>query len=79
MIIREYFYNEDNEMLSVEFSTKDDGDDFYRIIELSFSDIQFYSPTIIMEYEIDDIDEDQIIDIIKEYLKENNPPEQLKL
>ena len=79
MIIHEFFYNEDNDTLYVEFSTIDDGDDFYRSIELDFDTIEYYSPTIITEYDIPDIDEEQIIDVIKEYLKDNDLPEQLSL
>jgi hypothetical protein len=79
MIILEYFYNENKDILIVEFSTDEDGDDFYRIVELSFKDIQFYSPTIISKYEIKEIDNDFIVDLLKEYLKENDLPDQLKL
>ena len=79
MKIHDYYYNDDNRILFVEFSTKDDGDNFYRILKLDYEQIQFYSPDIIEENEIEDFDEDFIIDLIIEYLKENNLPEEISL
>jgi hypothetical protein len=66
-------------MLYVEFSTDEDGDNFYRVLELSFQDIEYYSPEIIYEIDLDDIDEDFVIDILGQYLNDNNLPEQLNL
>jgi hypothetical protein len=72
MTIREFFLNEDTGNLYIEFSTEEDGDDFYRVLELSRDDIEFYSPLI-----IDDdleIDEEFIQEIINEYSKHNDLP-----
>ena len=74
MIIREYYLNEDTGGLYVEFSTKNDGDDFYRVIELTRDDIEYYSPTILDE-DIE-IDEDFIIELLFEYSKHNDLPEE---
>lgn len=79
MNILEYYYNDDNRMLYVEFSTKEDGDIFYRVLELGFDDVEYYSPYIIIEDEMSDIDEDYIIELIEQYLKENDLPEELSL
>ena len=79
MIIHEFYYNDDNRVLYVEFSTKEDKDDFYRVLELSFDDIVFYSPDIIEEYDLREIESDFVIDLIVEYLKENDLPEELSL
>lgn len=79
MIIHEFYYNDDNRVLYVEFSTKEDGDNFYRVLELGFDDIMYYSPEIIEEYDLDDIEEEFVIDVILGYLKENDLPEELSL
>jgi hypothetical protein len=79
MNILEYYYNDTNRMLYVEFSTDEDGDNFYRVLELSFQDIEYYSPDIIHERDLDDIDEDFVIDILVQYLNDNDLPEQLNL
>lgn len=79
MNILEYYYNDTNRMLYVEFSTDEDGDNFYRVLELSFQDIEYYSPDIIHERDLDDIDEDLVIDILVQYLNDNDLPEQLNL
>lgn len=74
MIIREYYLNEDTGGLYVEFSTKKDGDDFYRVIELTRDDIEYYSPTILDEDT--EIDEDFISELLFEYSKHNDLPEE---
>jgi hypothetical protein len=80
MKIQEHYYNEDNGRLYVEFSTKKDGDKFYRILELDYEEIEFYSPTIIYEEDLlGEIDESLIIDIIFEYLKDNDLPDEIVL
>jgi hypothetical protein len=66
-------------MLYVEFSTDEDRDNFYHVLELSFQDIEYYSPDIIHERDLDDIDEDFVIDILVQYLNDNDLPEQLNL
>jgi hypothetical protein len=74
MIIREYYLNEDTGGLYVEFSTNKDGDDFYRVIELTRDDIEYYSPTILDEDV--EIDEDFISELLFEYSKHNDLPEE---
>ncbi len=72
MIIREFYLNEETGNLYFEFSTEEDGDDFYRILELTAEDVDFYSPSIIDEDT--EIDEDFISEIIIEYLNRNDLP-----
>lgn len=79
MNILEYYYNDDNRMLYIEFSTKGDGDNYYRVLKLSFDDVEYYSPELISEDEMEEIDEDFINDLIEQYLKENDLPEELSL
>jgi hypothetical protein len=79
MNIIEYYYNEDNKNLYIEFSTDDDEDIFYRVLELTKKDIEYYSPTIIIDVNLNDIDDDFIIELITEYLKDNDSPEQQTL
>ena len=74
MIIREYYLNEDTGGLYIEFSTSKDGDDFYRVIELTRDDIEYYSPTILDEDV--EIDEDFITELLFEYSKNNELPEE---
>ncbi len=79
MTIIEYYYNDANRMLYVEFSTDSDGDDFYRVLELHFNDVEYYSPELMYEGDMDEIEESLVIDIIKRYLEDNDLPEQLSL
>ncbi len=72
MIIREFYLNEETGNLYIEFSTEEDGDDFYRILELTAEDVDFYSPSIIDEDT--EMDEDFISEIIIEYLNHNDLP-----
>lgn len=79
MNILEYYYNDDNRMLYVEFSTEEDEDSYYRVLKLNYDDIEFYSPEIIDEDDMDSIDEDFVIDLIKQYLLNNDLPEEISL
>jgi len=79
MKIHEYYYNEDNRRLYVEFSTKEDGDQFYRAIELGYEEIELYSPDIINEEDLMEIEESFIIEVISEYLKDNRLPDEIIL
>ena len=79
MTIIEYYYNDANKMLYVECSTDSDGDNFYRVLELHFNDVEYYSTDIIYEGDMDEIEENTIIDIITQYLEDNDLPEQLTL
>lgn len=77
MKIREFYLNDETGGLYIEFSTRKDGDDYYRVLDLSHDDIIFYSPTIIED--ISEVDNDLIIDIIIEYSKHNELPEEINL
>jgi hypothetical protein len=77
MIIHEFYYN--NRRLYVEFSTKEDGDEFYRILELQYEDIIYYSVDIIDETDIKQFDESSVVELIEQYLLDNDLPEELSL
>ena len=79
MNILEYYYNDNNRMLYIEFSTDEDGDNYYRVLKLNFEDVEYYSPQLVSEDDMEDIDEDFINDLIEQYLKENDLPEELSL
>ena len=48
-------------------------------MELVFEDIEYNSPTIITEDEMDEIDEEFIIDLLTQYFEENELPEEKTL
>ena len=79
MKIIEYYYNDANRMLYVEFSLEIDDDSFYRVLELHFNDMEYYSPEILYEGDMDEIEENMVEDIISRYLEDNDLPEQLSL
>ena len=79
MNIIEYYYNDDNRMLHVEFSTKQDGDGSYRVLELILEDVMLYSPSIIQEDDTYNMDENDIIELIEQYLLDNDLPEEQSL
>jgi hypothetical protein len=79
MIIRNLNFNENTRTLYVEFSTDEDGDEYYRGLWLSIEEIEFYSPTIITEDDLYAIDEEFTLEILVEYLKDNDLPEEQSL
>ncbi len=79
MKIHEFYYNEDTRRLYVEFSTKNDEDKFYRVLELDFSEIEYYSPDIIVEEDLIEIDESFLIELLTQYLNDNDLPEEIIL
>jgi hypothetical protein len=79
MVIHEFYYNEDNGRLYIEFSTDADGDNFYRILELSYDEIELYSPDIISEEDLLEIDDDYIVELVKQYLINNDLPDEIVL
>lgn len=79
MNIHEFYYNESNRMLYVEFSTSNDGDQFYRVLELQFNDFEYYSPELMDEMDMYELDEETVIVVIENYLSENDLPEERSL
>jgi hypothetical protein len=79
MNILDYYYDDDHRRLSVEFSTDEDEDIFYRVLQLGYDEVKYYSPEIIDEVDLEDIDEDFVIELIEQYLKENELPEEKTL
>jgi hypothetical protein len=76
MIIHNFYYNEKNQTLQVEFSFKDDAENTYRIDELIFRDIELHSPTIITKRDMEDIDNDFVSELLIEFYKHNEPPKE---
>ena len=79
MTIREHYYYEDKKTLYVEFSTYEDGDDFYRTLELVYEDIEYYSPNIFYESDLMEIEDYFISELIEQYLLDNELPEEQNL
>lgn len=79
MNILEFYYNDGNGMLYVEFSTEEDGDSYYRVLKLDLEDIEYYSPDIIYEDDLNNIDEEFVLNLINQYLLNNDLPEELSL
>jgi hypothetical protein len=77
MKIRDYYLNEETSGLYIEFSTKQDGEDFYRSIELTFDKVKYYSPEIIED--LSEIDEDIIKDTLDNYFEDHDLPEETML
>lgn len=75
MKINEFYYDDSEQILEVTFTTDLDGD-YYRIIRLPLETIQYYSPSIIEEEDIMDGDEDLFVEILEEYFKENEMPDE---
>lgn len=76
MKIYEYYYDLDNKSLYIEFSTKEDNDKYYRKLEVQYTEVEYYSPTIIYEEDMENIDKNFIIEFLEQYFKENDFPEQ---
>lgn len=76
MYIREYYYNDDNRMLYVEFSIDNDREETYRVLELTLEDVMYYSTDIIHEDDMYKMDENDIIELIGRYSEENDLPEE---
>jgi hypothetical protein len=79
MKLHEFYFNDNNGMLYVEFSTKEDGDDFYRVLELDFNDVSYYSSDIIYEDDLENLTKELTIDVIQNYISENGLPDQIIL
>lgn len=79
MKLHEYYFNDNNGMLYVEFSTKEDGDDFYRVLELDYNDISYYSSDIIYEEDLENVTKEMVVDVIENYISENGLPDQIIL
>lgn len=73
--IHSFEFDTMSETLSVQFSIKGDGDDTYRNISLDIDNIvdNITNPSILEEYEMEDIfdDEDIVIEILENFFYEN--------
>jgi hypothetical protein len=75
MELIEFYYDDSEQILEITFTTDSEGD-YYRNIRLSLETIKYYSPSIIDEEDIIDGDEDLIMEVLEEYFKENDMPEE---
>ncbi len=75
MKIIESYFNEDELILEIRFNIDPDSD-YYRSVKLSKEDIQYYSPTIIEDDEISELDDDLLIEILESYFDENDMVEE---
>jgi len=74
MVIREFYYNEECKNLYIEFSVENDDEDYYRVVELDYSDVFFYHSGSIEEDELSTLEEDEIIEILNDYFFDNDLP-----
>ena len=72
MEIIEFYYNESEEILEITFTTEPDGE--YLNVELSLDDAKLYSPIIIEEEDLNDVDFGLLVDILNSYYDENPIP-----
>ena len=79
MRIHDFYYNDDTRRLYVEFSIESDYDKFYRILDLDYTEVEYYSPDIITEEDLVDVDNSFIVDLITQYLEENDLPDDIIL
>ena len=75
MKILGYDYNEENEILLIEFSADEDDDFYYRVLKFECWDIEYYSPDLSLKHNLGEIDDDYIIELLERYLNENELPE----
>lgn len=80
MEIINVFYNEVSEIFNIEFSTNEDKDLYYRVLDFTFSDIQLFSSTPFDDIEdFVNTDDSEVVELLGNYLQENPLPEQLLL
>ncbi len=72
MEIIESYYNETEQILEVTFTAEPDGD--YLNVELPLDQVKLYSPIILEEEDIMEIDFDSILEILESYFEENTLP-----
>jgi len=75
MEIYEFYYDDMEQDMVILFNINADSD-LHRRINLSLDELMYYSPVILEEEDIVDCDEDIVLEILNEYLKENDLPEE---
>ena len=75
MEIFEFYYDDMEQDMVILFNINADSD-LHRRINLSLDELMYYSPVILEEEDIVDCDEDTVLEILNEYLKENDLPEE---
>jgi hypothetical protein len=76
MRILNFYFNDNNGVLNVEFSLINDDENSYRNIELDFNDVEFYSPSLITIDDMYNMDETFIIELLEQYFIDNEYPEE---
>lgn len=76
MKIHEFYYDQYKKILYVEFSTKQDSDKYFRRLEVPYLDVEYYSPVIITEEDVESLDKSFLIEFLEQYFKENDLPEE---
>lgn len=75
MEIFEFYYDDMEQDMIILFNVNADSD-LHRRINLSLDELMYYSPVILEEEDIVDCDVDTVLEILNEYLKENDLPEE---
>ena len=75
MEIIEFYYDDVEQVMVILLNTNSDSD-LFRKINLSLDELMFYSPIILDEEDIEDCEEDLVLEILTEYFKENDMPEE---
>lgn len=75
MEIFEFYYDDMEQDMIILFNVNADSD-LHRRINLSLDELMYYSPVILEEGDIINCDVDTVLEILNEYLKENDLPEE---
>lgn len=75
MRIIDFYYDEGLRIMFFEFSTWKDGDNFYRSLQMDYDTINYYSPNVVDEDELTEVDESFALELLDEYFKENDLPD----
>jgi hypothetical protein len=75
--LHHYDIDEFSETINIEFSTKDDGDDFFRKDEIDVQTIKMYLPPHFNSIRawVSDLDDETLMDGLNEYYLSNPLPE----
>ena len=75
MEIIETYFDEDEHILEVRYSTNPETD-YFRSVKLTTDDIKYHSPIIIDDDEITDLEDDSLIEILESYFYQNEMGEE---
>jgi len=75
MEIIETYFDEDEHILEVRYSTNPETD-YFRSVKLTKNDIKYHSPIIIDDDEITELEDDSLIEILESYFYQNEMGEE---